>query len=89
MIQFKAKATTNPGKLASAIAYNIKNADIEVSCAGASAVNSAIKALIIAKKYTQNEEFTLGFDFLSIQEINPETEEEFNTIKVIVSKVEE
>lgn len=88
MIQFKAKQTTNPSKLASAIAYNITNSDIEILCAGAEAVNTTVKGLIIAKKYTQNESFKLKFDFFSLKETN-EDGETFNIIKALVSKEEE
>lgn len=85
MIQFKAKSDTNPSKLASAIAHNIANSDIEIACAGSNAVNAAIKGLIIAKKYTQNEDFKLHFDFFSIQE-QGEDGQEFSITKVEVSK---
>ena len=85
MIQFKSKADTDPSKLASAIAHNIQNSDIEVSCLGPSAVNATIKALVIAKKYTQNENFKLRFDFFSLEETDDEGNL-FNVIKVEVSK---
>ena len=42
MIYFKSKQTTEPSKLASAIAHNIKNSDIEIKCLGPQAVNAAI-----------------------------------------------
>lgn len=87
MIQFKTKSDTNPSKLASAIAHNIEHSDIEISCLGPSAVNAAVKGLIIAKKYTQNRDFKLKFDFFSINETDSEDEErELNVIKVKVSK---
>lgn len=85
MIQFRAKSDTNPSKLASAIAHNISNSDIEISCAGSNAVNAAVKGLIIAKKYTQNEDFKLKFDFFSINETG-EDGQEFSITKVEVSK---
>lgn len=85
MIQFKASADTNPGKLASAIAHNIKHSDIEVTCAGTAAVNQTVKALIIAKKYTQNEDFTLKFDFFSLEETTAEGTELY-IIKAVIMK---
>lgn len=85
MIQFKAGKTTNPSKLASAIAHNIKNSDITIGCAGNDAVNNTVKALIVAKMYIQNEDFTLKFDFESSQEVDV-NEEAFSIVKVIVSK---
>lgn len=85
MIQFKSKQDTNPSKLASAIAHNIANSSIEISCLGPQAVNATIKALVIAKKYTQNESFKLHFDFYSLEELDEEGKP-FNVIKVEVSK---
>lgn len=87
MIQFKSKQDTNPSKLASAIAHNIANSDIEISCLGPQAVNATIKGLVIAKKYTQNENFKLKFDFFQIEETDEEGKP-FNVIKVEVSKEE-
>lgn len=88
MIQFKSKADTNPSKLASAIAHNIANSDIEISCLGPEAVNATIKGLIIAKKYTQNEDFKLNFDFFSIEQTDEEGRV-CNVIKAEVSKKED
>lgn len=85
MIQFKSKQDTNPSKLASAIAHNIANSDIEVSCLGPQAVNATIKALVIAKKYTQNENFKLHFDFYQIEEVG-EDGQPFNVIKAEITK---
>lgn len=87
MIYFKSKQTTEPSKLASAIAHNIKNSDIEIKCLGPQAVNAAIKGLIIAKKYTQNEPFNLVFDFFSVEESDDEGNI-LNVIQVRVSKEE-
>jgi stage V sporulation protein SpoVS len=84
MISFKTKQETNPSKLGSAIAYNIKNSDIEVSCTGPNAVNAAIKGCIIAKKYTLNEPFRLTFDLDSEQETDAEGKP-FTVVKVIIS----
>lgn len=86
MIYFKSKQDTDPSKLASAIAHNITNSDIEISCLGSQAVNATIKGLVIAKKYVQNEPFTLTFDFYSLEESNDKGEV-LNVIKVVVSKV--
>ena len=86
MIYFKSKQGTDPSKLASAIAHNITNSDIEVSCLGSQAVNATIKGLIIAKKYIQNEPFNLTFDFYSLEESDPNGEI-LNVIKVVISKV--
>lgn len=87
MIYFKACAETDPSKLGSAIAHNIRHSDIEIACAGSQAIGATIKGLIIAKKYTQNEPFTLNFDFFSIQE---RTEEGavFTVIQAKVSKTD-
>ena len=85
MIQFKSKKDTNPGKLASAIAYNIKNSDIEVLSAGGQALSATIMALVIAKSYTQNQNFTLKFDFSSIKEVTDEGKE-ISLIKTSISK---
>lgn len=87
MIYFKSKQSTDPGKLASAIAHNIKNSDITISCVGPQAVNAAVKGLIITKKFIQNEPFTLSFDFFAVDE----TDEEgrlLNLIQVVISKEE-
>ena len=88
IIEFKSKQTTDPSKLASAIAHNIVNADIRVSCLGPQAVNAAIKALVIAKRYIQNENFTLTFDFFSVDEVGAEDGSTLNVIQVIISKVD-
>ena len=85
MIQFKSKHDTNPSKLASAITYNIANSDIEIACAGSQAVDATVKGLIIAKKYTQNEEFKLKFDVFSLKETD-ESGDTLNIIKFVVSK---
>ncbi len=86
IIDFKSKQDTNPSKLASAIAHNIGRADVRISCLGPEAVNATIKALIIAKKYTQNEDFTLIFDFFSIMETDQQApENSLNVIQVLVS----
>lgn len=87
MILFKSKHDTIPSKLASAIAYNIENSDIEISCIGTDAVNATIKGLIIAKKFTQNCPYALAFDFYSVEELG-EDGETFNVIKAVVSKKE-
>lgn len=88
IIEFKSKQTTDPSKLASAIAHNIVNADIRISCLGPQAVNAAIKALIIAKKYIQNENYNLIFDFFSVDEVGREDGVALNVIQVIVSKLD-
>lgn len=86
IIDFKSKQDTNPSKLASAIAHNVGRADIRISCLGCQAVNAAVKALIIAKKYTQNEDFLLTFDFFSLQETDPLNDGgSINVIQIIVS----
>lgn len=85
MIQFKAKTDTVPSKLASAIAHNITNSDIEISCLGAEAVNASIKALVIAKKFTQNKNFNLKFDFFQLEGTD-ENNRIYNFIKIVVSK---
>lgn len=87
VIDFKANQTTNPSKLASAIVHNIVNADIRVNCLGPQAVCSAIKALIIAKKYAQNNDYKLTFDFYSVDETDAEGAV-LNIIQVLVSKVD-
>lgn len=87
MIQFKSKRDTIPSKLASAIAHNITNSDIEISCLGAEAVNATVKGLVIAKKFTQNENFKLNFDFVTLEATDDEGKP-YNYIKVIVSKEE-
>jgi len=87
MLLFKAKQDTEPSKLASAIAHNIANSDIQISCLGPQAVNATIKGLIIAKKYIQNQPFNLVFDFFSLVEVDDEGTE-LNVIKVNVSKTE-
>lgn len=87
VIDFKANQTTNPSKLASAIVHNIVNADIRVNCLGPQAVCSAIKALIIAKKYAQNSDYKLTFDFYSVDETDAEGAV-LNIIQVLVSKVD-
>lgn len=87
VIDFKSKQATNPSKLASAIAHNIANADIRVSCLGPQAVSVAIKALIIAKKYVQNEQFKLIFDFYSVDETDSEGVV-LNIIQVLISKID-
>jgi len=87
IIDFKAKQETDPSKLASAIAHNIANADIRVSCLGPQAVNATIKALIIAKKYTQNEPFTLIFDFFSVNETDSEGVT-LNVVQAVISKID-
>ena len=88
IIEFKSMQTTNPSKLASAIAHNIANADIRISCLGPGAVNAAIKALIIAKRYIQNENFNLIFDFFSVDEVGATDGATLNVIQVIVSKLD-
>lgn len=85
MIYFKSKQTTEPSKLASAIAHNITNSDITVSCLGPQAVNACIKGLIIAKKYTQNEPFNLKFDFFSVEETDQD-ENILNVVQAVISK---
>jgi len=87
VIDFKANQTTNPSKLASAIVHNIVNADIRVNCLGPQAVCSAIKALIIAKKYAQNNDYKLTFDFYSVDETDAEGAT-LNIIQVLISKVD-
>jgi stage V sporulation protein SpoVS len=87
MLIFKAKQTTNPSKLASAIAHNIANSDITVDCLGPQAVNAAAKGLIIAKKYIQNEPYTLTFDLFSLEEVDSEGIT-INVIQFVVSKVD-
>lgn len=84
MIFFKSKRTTEPSKLASAIAHNIANSDITVSCLGPEAVNAAIKGLIIAKKFTQNEPFSLTFDFFTVEETD-DNGDTINIVQVVVS----
>lgn len=88
IIEFKSKQGTNPSKLASAIAHNIANADIRISCLGPQAVNAAIKALVIAKRYIQNENYNLVFDFFSIDEVGAEDGITLNVIQVVVSKID-
>lgn len=88
IIEFKSKQTTDPSKLASAIAHNIANADIRISCLGAQAVNASIKALVIAKRYLQNENFILVFDFFSVNEVGAEDGTTLNVIQIIVSKLD-
>lgn len=87
IIDFRSKQDTNPSKLASAIAHNIGMADVRISCLGSEAVNATITALIIAKKYTQNENFLLTFDFFSVQETDPRNSEQgtINVKQVVVS----
>lgn len=87
MITFKSKKDTIPSKLASAIAHNVGNSDIEILCLGPEAVNAAIKGLVIAKKFTQNEPYKLKFDFYTMEETDEEGKT-FNVIKAIVSKEE-
>ena len=87
MLIFKAKQTTNPSKLASAIAHNIGNSDITIDCLGAQAVNATAKGLIIAKKYIQNEPYTLTFDLFSLEEVDSEGVT-INIIQFVVSKVD-
>lgn len=87
MIQFKSKRDTIPSKLASAIAHNIMNSDIEISCLGPEAVNATVKGLVIAKKFVQNENFKLKFDFVTLEATGDEGEP-YNYIKAIVSKEE-
>lgn len=88
IIEFKSKQATNPSKLASAIAHNIANADIRISCLGPQAVNAAIKALVIAKRYIQNENYNLIFDFFSVDEVGAEDGITLNIIQIIVSKLD-
>ena len=87
MLIFKAKQTTNPSKLASAIAHNIGTSDITIDCLGPQAVNATAKGLIIAKKYTQNEPFNLTFDLFSLEEVDSEGIT-INVIQFVVSKVD-
>ena len=87
MFIFKAKQTTNPSKLASAIAHNIGHSDITVDCLGPQAVNATAKGLIIAKKYIQNEPFTLAFDLFSLEEVDADGIT-INIIQFVISKVE-
>lgn len=86
MIYFKSKQTTEPSKLASAIAHNIANSDITISCVGPQAVNATIKGLIIAKRFIQNESYKLTFDFFSVEETD-ENGEVLNLVQAVVSKV--
>lgn len=86
MIYFKSKQTTEPSKLASAIAHNIANSDITISCLGTQAVNATIKGIIIAKKFVQNEPFKLTFDFFTVEETD-ENGDVLNIIQTVVSKV--
>lgn len=79
MIQYKAKKDTNPSKLASAIAHHVGQSDIEITGMGEGAVNAMVKAFVIAKKYTQNEDFKLSFDF----DITNPKDEEDNELTVI------
>ena len=88
IIEFKSKQTTDPSKLSSAIAHNINNADIRISCLGAQAVNAAVKALVIAKRYIQNENFNLIFDFFAVEEVGAEDGVALTVIQIIVSKLD-
>lgn len=83
MIYFKSKHDTEPSKLASAIAHNIEHSDIEISCMGVQAVNATVKALVVAKKFIQNKDFNLKFDFFLVEEENEQGE----LLKIVVTHV--
>lgn len=85
MIQFKAKFDTLPKKLASAIAHNIDNNDIAVTCVGAEAVNNTVKALIVAEEFTRNRRYNLKFKFHQLQDVSDDGKT-YNYIKIVVSK---
>lgn len=85
MIQFKAKYNTLPRKLASAIAHNINNSDISITCVGAEAVNNTIKALICAEEFTRNRYYHLKFKFYQLEDVDDDGKP-YNYIKVVVSK---
>jgi len=56
----KVKATTNPGKLAGAIASEIReNKIVEIQAIGAGSINQAIKAVAIARGFVASSGYDL------------------------------
>lgn len=85
MLTFKTKSDTIPSKLASAIAHNIENSDIEILSLGDGALSKTVKGLVIAKEFIKNAPFKLEFDFFTLTETDDEGKD-IVTIKTVVSK---
>ena len=57
MESFKVKSTTNPGKLAGAIAGILKEEEsVELQTIGTRALRQAVTAIAIARKFVESEE---------------------------------
>jgi stage V sporulation protein S len=78
----KVGASSSPGRIAGAIAHNIYDGkNVVIRAIGASAVNQAVKSIIVARGYVTQRNFEL-FVQPSFAEINDEVEGHSTTIIV-------